>query len=126
MKYDKLDQINSDEIATGIKIVLDNARELFSDGDILYKEKRFARAYTLFQFAIEEIGKSRLLYSLLMAIRNGEKINYNNYNKEFTSHQKKSKGAIVFEIISLLLMFKHEKVKRKRATIKKAYRSCYL
>lgn len=121
MILNRLEQLSEEVIISGINMVLDNAKELIKDGDILLKEKRFPRAYTLYQFAIEEIGKSRLLYALLIAIKTGEKIDYKDYNREFTNHIRKSKGAIVFEIAALMLLFKNEKNEEKRTNIKDAY-----
>lgn len=104
MKNEILNNLSTDEIAKGIELSLENAAELISDADLLLKERKFPRAYTLYQLAIEEIGKSRILFSLIMKLKLGEEVNYKELNSDFLFHQEKTKSSITFELTAILLM----------------------
>jgi AbiV family abortive infection protein len=54
------------EYLNGINKSLDNASELYDDAEILFKLKRYPRAYTLYQLSIEEIGKVSIIYNFLL------------------------------------------------------------
>jgi len=105
----------------GVSASLSNALDLIDEGIILLEGKKFARAYTLFQFATEEIGKSRLLFSLLISIKSGEEINWNKFNKEFVTHTDKTKGAIVFDHIAILLLSNYNLDDEKKIAEYKEY-----
>lgn len=100
-----LDTVPDKELEIGIKKSLKNAKDLIEEGDILLKESRICRAYCLYQLASEEVGKSRLLLALIMNRQLGENINYREVNWEFLHHQSKSKSALTFEMIVLLLFY---------------------
>ncbi len=106
-----LENVSDKELELGIVKSLKNANELIEEGDILLKENRISRAYCLYQLAAEEVGKSRLLFALIIDRQLGEDINYKEVNSEFTHHQPKSKGALTFEKLALLLMYGGEKDK---------------
>lgn len=74
-------------------------------------EKRICRAYCLYQLAVEEVGKSRLLFAFIMKRKLGKNIDYKEVNRGFAHHQTKSKSALTFEQIALLLMYSSEKDK---------------
>lgn len=109
MNYIKLEELTISELEIGIVKVLENAENMIFEADLLYKKGRYPRAYTLSQLAIEEIGKSRLLFSLIMDLKLGNEINYKEANRDFIHHQTKSKSAIVFETIVLLVMHSNGK-----------------
>ena len=106
-----LENLPETELKIGIEKSLSNAKELIEEGDFLFKENRYSRAYCLYQLATEEIGKSRLLFALIMNRQLGEDIDYKQINKEFTHHQTKSKSALTFEMMAFLVMFSSEKDK---------------
>lgn len=103
-----LENLNNDELKIGIEKSLENAKELSEEGDILFKVNRYSRAYCLYQLAAEEVGKSRLLFALIMNRGLGEKIDYKEVNRDFLHHQTKSNSALNFEMIALLLMYSSE------------------
>lgn len=105
---ESLENVSDKELETGIDKSLSNARELIAEGDILLEGNKFSRAYCLYQLATEEIGKSRLLFALIMNRQIGESINYKDTDREFTHHQTKSKSALVFEIIAFLVMYSNQ------------------
>jgi AbiV family abortive infection protein len=113
-----LENISDKELEVGIDKSLKNANELIEEGDILLKENRISRAYCLYQLATEEVGKSRLLFALIMNRQLGEDINYKEVNREFIHHQTKSESALTFEMLALLLMYSGEK--DKTAEVRKA------
>lgn len=104
MTHIKLEELSIDEIEMGIKKSLENAEDMIKEGDILYKNDSYPRAYTLYQLAIEEIGKSRILFSLILDLKLEKKIDFQELNKDFVHHQTKSKSAITFETTALLVM----------------------
>lgn len=106
-----LETITDKELEVGIEKSLKNAKELIEEGDILFKEDRISRAYCLYQLAAEEVGKSRLLFALIMNRKLGENIDYREVNREFLHHQTKSKSALTFEMLALLLMYSSKKDK---------------
>lgn len=53
--------------AEGIKLANNNARDLFEDAEILFKNGRIERSVSLSILAIEEAGKSRILKEILLA-----------------------------------------------------------
>lgn len=100
----KLEYIDHEELKRGCKITIQNAEEMIEEADILINNKRFARAYSLYQLAIEEVGKSNLLLQLIFDLKMGRKVDTIALNKEFTFHQAKSKSSKVFEKAAMLLM----------------------
>jgi AbiV family abortive infection protein len=104
-----LENVTDKELEVGIEKSLKNAKELIEEGDILFKENRVSRAYCLYQLAVEEVGKSRLLFGLIMNRKLGENIDYKVVNREFSHHQTKSKSALTFEMLALLLMYSSKK-----------------
>ncbi|MEJ7829908.1 MAG: AbiV family abortive infection protein [Segetibacter sp.] len=104
MNYIKLEELSIDELELGIKRALENAEDMINEGDILYENESYPRSYTLYQLAIEEIGKSRILFSLIINLRLENEIDFKEINKDFMHHQTKSKSAITFEMAALLVM----------------------
>ncbi|RTY65288.1 AbiV family abortive infection protein [Flavobacterium sp. LB2P53] len=60
MKIDRLDYFEA------IEKSLANARELIEEAEILAEKNKVARAYSLFQFSIEEVGKAFLTFNFLL------------------------------------------------------------
>jgi AbiV family abortive infection protein len=104
MSYIKLEELSISELEKGIEKALENSEDMFKEGEILYKNECFQRAYTLYQLAIEEIGKSKLLFSLIIDQLLGKEVNFKEINKDFTHHQTKSKSSVYFEVAALLII----------------------
>lgn len=85
---------------------LENAKELIDDALILKQNERLARSYTLFQLAIEEIGKS--ISSMVLLVTN----DYHKtkeaaaFFKEFKSHEQKNYRSAGVDILIAEIMFK--------------------
>ena len=81
-----------------------NAGQLIEDALILKENQRYARAYTLFQLATEEIGKSLLTINFLLFKDYTNKKSQQEFLKEFRDH--KIKASISTGIDFLMTMIK--------------------
>ena len=88
------------EIKKGIYLCLENAHELISDADILLSNERYSRVYSLSQFAIEELGKSYMLYEFYTKLQLGKRreIDFNDFKKKFKSHKHKTFESMMADI----------------------------
>ncbi len=85
-----------------------NAQELYNEGELLFKNGYFARAYSLFQFSIEETGKALLSFATLI---NHDYTNIEvqeKFLKDFRDHKIKSKIAIRMDIMAAKFFEKSE------------------
>lgn len=122
MKKHLLEELNANEIARGMKLCQLNASELYDDAEILLAANRLPRAYTLYQLAIEEIGKIRILSSLFYSLKIKEKIDYKKINKNFLSHQPKARESIGFEQIPVMLMYNGAKEEIEKENLKQYFK----
>lgn len=88
------DLIPDSELITGVKKCIANAESLVRDANILKGHKSNERAYTLFQLAIEEIGKASLVFHYATSSDNEKLSQLNNFKKEFLNHKAKTTKAI--------------------------------
>lgn len=86
-------KLNKDKYFQAIEKALDNAEELIEEAEILLKYNKDARAYTLFQFSIEEVGKAFLAFQFVLRgnIENAEETK--KFFKDFNSHIVKTKTS---------------------------------
>lgn len=98
---------NEKELLIAVSKSISNSEDLISDADLLLDNNRWARAYTLFQLAIEEAGKAMDIYgSLLLGTfkdSEGQKMLTGN----FKSHIKKAGRARSITILWALQLFKN-------------------
>lgn len=99
-----LENISNENIINGMKKSLNNADSLLSEAFLLQSNKKFARAYTLCQIAIEELAKIQMLFELWIDRINGNTINYKLLNDNFKDHPTKTKISIETEIAFFKLM----------------------
>lgn len=78
-----------DELEKGIKLVLDNAQRLNSDGEVLLRNKRFPSSRFLVLVAKEEIGKAYLLADLWAGKRDVSDAEYRKIFKSRGAHERK-------------------------------------
>lgn len=92
--------IDISEIKTGIKSCLENASELIKDAELLFENKRFARTHALTQLAIEEIGKSLMLYTFYNSLQMGKRkeFDFKMFRKNFRDHKWKTFETKVIDI----------------------------
>lgn len=96
--------LNEDQLISGIKKTIENAKSLLDDASFLYKNRRYARAYTLFQLSIEEAGKCLILYNSILRLFQGEVINRKHLKKYgYFDHKSKTKESLKLELTALLL-----------------------
>ncbi|PHQ60962.1 MAG: hypothetical protein COC08_06700, partial [Maribacter sp.] len=106
-------KIAKEDLFEGIKKSLKNADELFEDAQILKNNKRISRAYTLFQFCIEECGKASLIYSFLLDDDIENSLKLKKFRAKYRNHISKTSASQGFDLIFALLM-KDNKVLQKK------------
>jgi len=70
-----------------------NAGQLVDEAKILKEHQKFARAFTLYQLSIEEIGKASMAFSFLLFGNLGDDEEQKLFSKEFRDHKTKTKRA---------------------------------
>lgn len=83
----------SDYLSAVIKALV-NAEELLEEAVILSKYNKIARAYTLFQFCIEEIGKASLTFQFVMYSNISDNLEVKKFLKNFTNHKEKTSSSM--------------------------------
>ncbi|WP_430404225.1 AbiV family abortive infection protein [Fluviicola sp.] len=121
MKRQLLEGLSAEEITRGMRLCESNANELYEDAETLRNANRLARAYTLYQLAIEEIGKVRMLGSLFYSLKLNKEIDYKKADKNFLSHQPKTKESVGFEQIVVMLIYSNEEDETKREQLKQYF-----
>jgi AbiV family abortive infection protein len=100
-----LRELANEKLIEGIKKCYANGDSLLNDAFTLGESKKFSRAYTLGQLAIEEFAKVPLLLSVLIERLEGNNVDYDKYEKTFKDHTLKTELGIDWEIA----MWKHYK-----------------
>jgi AbiV family abortive infection protein len=96
-------ELTVDELIAGRDKVLQNARELVQESELLLKKGHLARSAMLSQIAGEELGKYIMLASRVVDIARGDsKLTWSKFWKLFTNHKEKLKYIAFFEDIHLL------------------------
>lgn len=121
MKRQLLEGLSAEEIVRGMSLCESNANELYEDAETLQNANRLARAYTLYQLAIEEIGKVRMLGSLFYSLKLNKEIDYKKADKNFLSHQPKTKESVGFEQIVVMLLYSNEEDETRREQLKQYF-----
>ena len=83
-----------EHLSQGIKACLKNARELVFEAELLAKNQRYGRAMSLAMTASEEIGKTRILKSMVRIPKTNQKLWADRWNL-FRSHESKVAHAFV-------------------------------
>lgn len=88
----------------GYQLTFDNAKQLIHDADTLKNNERYQRAYTLYQLAIEEIGKCRILWKAIIEFYHGKQISVNYLKKNgFFKHTDKTQKSLMSELSAIWL-----------------------
>ena len=58
--------MTEEQIVIGVPKIVDNANSLLKDADLLYNEKRYERAFSIYQLSIEEIAKAFFLINVVL------------------------------------------------------------
>jgi len=81
-----------EQISTGMKLCLKNARGLVFEAELLLKNQRRARAMSLALTAIEELGKVHVLHSMARIPKKNQKLWRDRWT-QFRSHEAKASFA---------------------------------
>jgi AbiV family abortive infection protein len=82
------------------RLVLDNAKSLIEESEILFKKQKYARAFTLAHLAGEELAKIPMLFRYGMYIVIGKNIDIREFDKKFRNHKSKIKGISAFDFMT--------------------------
>ncbi|MDO6738957.1 AbiV family abortive infection protein [Wenyingzhuangia sp. 2_MG-2023] len=93
-------KLNFDSILKGIISNVINAQELIDESELLFKNDKFARAYLLSHFAIEEASKCAMLLKLLSFIVWEEKIDEVVVRKRYHNHKEKIQNFKLLNIFN--------------------------
>jgi AbiV family abortive infection protein len=82
-------QLTITQIENGIQKIIQNARELVEESELLFNHGRYARAYTLAHLACEELAKVPMLTTAAVALTTGQSFEWDDLNRHFSNHQAK-------------------------------------
>lgn len=93
--------ISLSTLKSGILKAADNAIDLVNDASVLIENKRYIRSYTLSQLALEEVGKSSMLYGFYVDLQldNRSDVSLSEFKKKFYSHKKKTIESNMIDIM---------------------------
>lgn len=86
-------KLNKNEYFEAIEKSLSNAEELIEEAEILVKHNKNARAYTLFQLSIEEVGKASLTFQFVLNGNIDDIGETKQFFKKFLSHTTKTESS---------------------------------
>lgn len=97
------------ELLIAIEKSVLNSEELIADADLLKENDRIPRAYTLYQLAIEEVGKAMDIYgSIVLGLVESEG-GQKKLAKNFKDHVAKAQGARMFNLIYIVDLMKRDR-----------------
>ena len=76
-----------------VRKAVENAGQLVEEAKLLKEHNRFARAFTLYQLSIEEIGKASMTFGFLLFGDIEDGAEQKAFLKEFRDHKTKTKRA---------------------------------
>ncbi len=97
--------INDEILRNVAQKSMQNAELLMSDADLLKVEKRYQRAYALYQFSMEEVGKA-LSSVLLLTLIDQRPEDIEKYKKNFSKHQPKIKRSATLDTFICQVLYK--------------------
>ena len=106
--------MTKEQIIDGIPEILMNAKALLADANLLFKYKRFQRAYSLYQLSIEETAKAFFLIGTALFEDLSNLDTQKEINKVILSHKYKTEKSIglqsmLNEVMKRVNMDKYEK-----------------
>lgn len=94
--------LNYITLINGLFACLDNAEALIKESEILYEHSSYARAFALSQLAIEEIGKTGILFTLYTKLKDKySEIDYKKIENDFRDHKVKTFSSTLADFMSL-------------------------
>lgn len=104
-------KLDKDVLLEYTKKSFENAQELFDEGDLLLKEKRYARAFTLFQLSIEEVGASMLILESILSKKYEKRKGKSALLRMIRNHKVKTKYSQKVDLL-LAYIIPDEKLKK--------------
>lgn len=105
----KLDQLDYFE---AIEKSLANARELIEEAEILAEKNKVARAYTLFQFSIEEVGKAFLTFTFVLKGDIDNDVETKKFQRDYTNHLAKTEFSQGIDFMFAIMAEKSDLTKK--------------
>lgn len=103
-----LSVLSFDKLEKAYIMVYENAKELLEESNLLFKNKKYARSYSLAQIAHEELAKLPIIYKEATKSLDGEKHDWNDFYKRLRSHESKNKqNYAAYQIFAILSKEKH-------------------
>lgn len=91
--------MDKEDYFDGILKSLSNATDLFDDAEILFEKKRYPRAYSLYQYTIEEVGKASIIFNFILRENIYDQEKQKKIQTEFRKHEIKTENAIGLDIM---------------------------
>ena len=98
--------INEKTLLEVAKKSITNAESLLLDGDLLRENKRIQRAYTLYQLAMEEVGKAISSIIMLFVPDGLSEENIKEYKRIFFKHKPKTKKSSAMDIFICEVLYR--------------------
>lgn len=101
--------IKINEIKKGIRCCIENANDLIYEAEVLLNNKIIARTHSLSQLAMEEAGKSMMLYDLYNSLQMGKRVEFDfkTFRKKFRDHKWKTFKT---NLIDFMMFAENEKI----------------
>lgn len=80
--------LSDDQVALGMHLCFCNAKELLEDAELLKKNRKYARAFSLAVLSLEELAKVPMLANTLLYPKNAQ-AKWKSFWTSFTSHPDK-------------------------------------
>ena len=93
-------KLGINNLKEGIIKNINNSQELIDEAEILFKNEKYARAYLLSHFAIEESSKCGMLLRVIAFKVWNEKIDIKIVRKRFLNHKDKIRNYKLLEIFN--------------------------
>ncbi|WP_395049133.1 AbiV family abortive infection protein [Flavobacterium sp.] len=106
IKLDRLDYFEAIEKSLG------NAKELIEEAEILAEKNKVARAYTLFQFSIEEVGKAFLTFNFVLKGDIESDVETKKFYKNFINHLAKTEFSQGIDFMFAIMADKSDLTKK--------------
>jgi len=92
--------LSVEQVAEGIELCVENASDLLEEATLLYKNGRYARAFSLIVLAEEEMGKIPIIARAIW-FKAGDKAERKKFWKRFRSHEEKYSDALGLDFLFL-------------------------
>lgn len=92
--------------------ILQNAKDLITDSEILLDNQRYSRAYTISHLASKELAKLTTMHGICIDVLSGETINWTKVDKKLRDHKDKIKRAFQFDLFCDLTSDSDESLKQ--------------